>query len=118
MVRGTCLCYAAINSQIEDSEYNIIHKWANDYDLDTCKTYTRNICLNEPDSVICGDVRKLDIEPLGDIDALAFGFPCNDFSAVREYLLRNNVEIYGDAQSLIDCFFWRTDKSKIKNGNC
>lgn len=83
MVRGG-LAYAAINSQIEDSEYKIIHKWANDYDLDTCKTYTRNICPNEPDSVICGDVRKLDIEPLGDIDALAFGFPCNDFSVVGE----------------------------------
>ena len=67
-----------------NSEYKIIHKWAKDYDLDTCKTYTRNICPNEPDSVICGDVRKLDIEPLGDIDALAFGFPCNDFSVVGE----------------------------------
>ena len=78
------LAYAAVNSQIEDSEYKIIHKWSNDYDLDTCKTYTRNICPDEPDSVICGDVRKLDIEPLGDIDALAFGFPCNDFSVVGE----------------------------------
>lgn len=78
------LAYAAINSQIEDSEYRIIHKWSNDYDLDTCKTYTRNICPNESNSVICGDVRKLDIELLGDIDALAFGFPCNDFSVVGE----------------------------------
>lgn len=26
----------------------------------------------------------MDIEPLGDIDALAFGFPCNDFSVVGE----------------------------------
>ena len=78
------LAYAAVNSQIEDSEYKIIHKWANDYDLDTCKTYTRNICPDDPESVICGDVRKLDIEPLGDIDALAFGFPCNDFSIVGE----------------------------------
>ena len=78
------LAYAAVNSQIEDSEYKIIHKWSNDYDLDTCKTYTRNICPDDPESVICGDVRKLDIEPLGDIDALAFGFPCNDFSVVGE----------------------------------
>ena len=78
------LAYAAVNSQIEDSEYKIIHKWSNDDDLDTCKTYTRNICPNDPESVICGDVRKLDIEPLGDIDALAFGFPCNDFSVVGE----------------------------------
>ena len=34
--------------------------------------------------VICRDVRKLDISTLGEIDALAFGFPCNDFSVVGE----------------------------------
>lgn len=33
---------------------------------------------------------------------------------VREYLLRNNVEIYGEGQSLIDCFFGRQDKYNIK----
>lgn len=78
------LAYAAITAQISDTEYKIVHKWANDYDLDTCNTYRRNICPNNENSVICGDVRKLDIEPLGDIDALAFGFPCNDFSVVGE----------------------------------
>lgn len=78
------LAYAAVNAHIDNPEYQIIHEWANDYDLDTCHTYTRNICKDNPDSVICGDVRKLDIEQLGDIDALAFGFPCNDFSVVGE----------------------------------
>ena len=78
------LAWAAINSKIEDPEYKIVHKWANDYDLDTCNTYRRNICPDDEESVVCGDVRKLDIEPLGDIDALAFGFPCNDFSVVGE----------------------------------
>ena len=78
------LAYAAITAKISDPEYKIVHKWANDYDLDTCNTYRRNICPNDEDSVIWGDVRKLDIEPLGDIDALAFGFPCNDFSVVGE----------------------------------
>ncbi len=78
------LAYAAINSSIEDPDYKIVHHWANDYDQDTCLTYTRNICPERPDSVICGDVRKLDIESLGEIDALAFGFPCNDFSVVGE----------------------------------
>lgn len=33
---------------------------------------------------------------------------------VREYLLRNNVEIYGKAQSLIDCFFDRQSSQKFK----
>lgn len=78
------LALGAITARINNPEYRITHKWANDYDLNTCKTYRRNICPNEPESVICGDVRKLDIESLGNINALAFGFPCNDFSVVGE----------------------------------
>ena len=78
------LALGATTAKIEDSDYKIIHKWANDYDKDTCNTYTRNICPDDGESVICGDVRKLDIDCLGDIDALAFGFPCNDFSVVGE----------------------------------
>lgn len=64
--------------------YAIRHKWANDYDSSTCDTYRRNICPSDPDSVICQDVRKLDLDKLPQIDALAFGFPCNDFSVVGE----------------------------------
>lgn len=33
---------------------------------------------------------------------------------VREYLLRNNVEIYGEAQSLIDCFFGKSSNQTLK----
>lgn len=78
------LALGAISACIEDSEYRIVHKWANDYDASTCDTYRRNICPDDAESVICGDVRKLDIDSLGEIDALAFGFPCNDFSVVGE----------------------------------
>ena len=78
------LALGATTAEIADPEYRIIHKWANDYDLDTCHTYTRNICPTDAESVICGDVRKLDIDKLGAIDALAFGFPCNDISVVGE----------------------------------
>lgn len=78
------LAYGATNAKIERKNYGITHAWANDYDSDTCNTYRHNICPNEPDSVICGDVRKLDLENLPPIDALAFGFPCNDFSVVGE----------------------------------
>lgn len=78
------LAYAATTAEIEDKGYKIKHVWANDYDQDTCNTYIRNICPDAPESVICGDVRKLDIASLGSIDALAFGFPCNDFSVVGE----------------------------------
>ena len=78
------LAKGATTANIENPDYKITHKWANDYDNDTCNTYRRNICPDDKDSVICGDVRKLDIDSLGDIDALAFGFPCNDFSVVGE----------------------------------
>ncbi len=78
------LAYGALNARIQNPTYRIVHQWANDYDEDTCKTYIRNICNGNPDSVICEDVHKLNIDKLGEIDALAFGFPCNDFSVVGE----------------------------------
>ena len=80
------LALGATTASIEDPKFKIVHQWANDYDASTCKTYTRNICPENPDSVICEDVHFLEIEKLGDIDALAFGFPCNDFSVVGEQL--------------------------------
>lgn len=68
----------------EGESFSISHKWANDYDKDTCKTYAANICNGRVADVICKDVRKLEINKLTPIDALAFGFPCNDFSIVGE----------------------------------
>lgn len=68
-------------------EYRISHAWATDYDKDTCETYRYNICRQDPKSVVCADIRNLDFERLkdiSDIDGLAFGFPCNDFSVVGE----------------------------------
>ncbi len=64
--------------------YSISHQWATDYDKDSCETYQRNIIGKASNSVHCKDVRKLNIEELPPIDALAFGFPCNDFSAIGE----------------------------------
>lgn len=78
------LAYGAINASIEDPNYKIQHQWANDYDQDTCNTYEYNICPGHSESVICHDVRTLDISKLKPIDAFAFGFPCNDFSLVGE----------------------------------
>ena len=71
-------------AEIVDALYQINHMWANDYDSNSCKTYIRNICPDYPESVICKDVRSLDIEALPPIDAFAYGFPCNDFSIVGE----------------------------------
>lgn len=78
------LALGAALATIDDPMYRIKHAWANDYDESTCRTYRRNICPHKPESVICGDVHDLDIDSLGPIDALAFGFPCNDFSVVGE----------------------------------
>jgi DNA (cytosine-5)-methyltransferase 1 len=78
--------YAAITAKIDDPEYKIIHAWANDYDKDTCETFVKNIAKDEK-TVICQDIRKLDynaLQEISEIDALAFGFPCNDFSVVGE----------------------------------
>lgn len=78
------LAWGATNADIERDDFGIVHAWANDYDSDTCDTYRHNICPQDPESVIWGDVRKIDLENLPPINALAFGFPCNDFSVVGE----------------------------------
>lgn len=81
---GLALGAVATKMTIKGEKYSFKHVWANDYDLDTCKTYTKNICPNDPDSVICADVKKLDINGLEGINCFAYGFPCNDFSIVGE----------------------------------
>lgn len=78
------LAWGAVHADIGNPNYSIIHQWANDYDASTCETYRHNICPNEPETVYCGDVRNLDMNQLANIDALAFGFPCNDYSVVGE----------------------------------
>lgn len=62
----------------------ILPVWANDYDRDTCKTYARNIHPDNPSAVFYGPVEDVDFEQVPSFDALAFGFPCNDFSLVGE----------------------------------
>nr|WP_274636493.1 DNA (cytosine-5-)-methyltransferase [Microbacterium bovistercoris] len=80
----------------------LLHAWANDYDLDTCRTYRRNILVPEygedakvvessaelpvrGGGIVHQNVYDLDIDALGDIDGFAFGFPCNDYSLVGEW---------------------------------
>ncbi len=74
-------------SKAEVEGCKIEHAWATDYHPDTCETYRKNIFPTTPEKVICQDIRTLDMNVLGevsDVDALAFGFPCNDFSLVGE----------------------------------
>ena len=83
------LAYGARMSHVAhgNCHYSIRHAWATDYDQSTCDTYARNICNGSHETVVCADVRKMDLKALSDIseiDGLAFGFPCNDFSMVGE----------------------------------
>ena len=64
-------------------DVTLTHEWANDFDMDTCKTYAHNIDIKKG-HVKCKDVRNLDLSSLSPINAFAFGFPCNDYSIVGE----------------------------------
>lgn len=76
--------WGATNANIGNDNYRIVHQWANDYDASTCETYRYNICPNAPETVYHGDIRTFDMSQLAPIDALAFGFPCNDYSVIGE----------------------------------
>ena len=93
------LALGAKRASVENSSecFSISHAWANDLDRDSCETYRRNICPDSPNSIVCRDVRRLDFSSLEPIDALAFGFPCNDFSVVGEQKGMNGV--YGPLYS-------------------
>ena len=58
--------------------------WANDIDADTCLTYARNIHAGNKEAVACAPIQDIDFKKVPAFDALAFGFPCNDFSVVGE----------------------------------
>lgn len=100
------LALAAKKAAIKDKDgniYKVEHAWANDIDFSSCKTFVHNIlgideknvdeviCTSEEEldinnnrTILCKDVREVDIEKLPPIDAFTFGFPCNDFSIVGE----------------------------------
>ncbi len=79
------LAFGALNAESKDHALKLTHAWANDFDQDSCHTYTNNICPDQPKSVICSDVRNVDLKSLGTIDAFAYGFPCNSFSSVGKH---------------------------------
>jgi len=81
---GLALGASRSRSENKDAIYSIEPIWANDYDSDTCKTYSRNIHNGKVDSVVCAPVQDIDFNKVPKFDVLAFGFPCNDFSIVGE----------------------------------
>ena len=72
------------NVRSETARLSIGHAWATDIAQNTCETYKANIYGADDETVHCKDIRQLEFGELGEIDALAFGFPCNDFSVVGE----------------------------------
>ena len=72
-------------SKIKTKSGNVFsfeHKFATDYDPDSCETFRRNISGNK--EVICSDIKELNIKKLPYVDGFLYGFPCNDFSMVGE----------------------------------
>lgn len=69
------LACGALRSTSNDGKLLLSHAWANDYDSDTCETYRKKHLPNQPETVYCSDVRELEIDKLGDIDACCYGFP-------------------------------------------
>lgn len=75
--------FASANDD-KNNTYKIKPIWANDIDENTCKTYARNIHNGDLKNVPCAPVETINFEDVPSFDALAFGFPCNDFSVVGE----------------------------------
>jgi len=75
-----------MHANVKNAEYEhrIVHTWASDYDEDSCCTYRNNICPDKPETVICENIKLLEIGALPKVDIFAYGFPCNDFSIVGE----------------------------------
>ena len=80
------LALGAMRSFAENKShrYGIEPIWANDFDTETCRTYARNIHNGNVENVVCAPVQDIDFTKVPKFDALAFGFPCNDFSIVGE----------------------------------
>ncbi len=115
------LALGAKTASISDGcqSHLISHVWSTDYDKDTCETYRANICPENPKSVVCCDIRKLDysiLNEISEIDALAFGFPCNDFSVVGE---QKGIDgVYGPALEYFQPkFFLAENVGGLKNAN-
>lgn len=79
------LSLGALNAEVKDKGANtwgIEPVFACDIDKDACRTYAKNIHNGDSSKVVCSSVEELDFNNIPYFDALAFGFPCNDFSVV------------------------------------
>lgn len=82
---GLALGATMATAYSQKGRYGIKSVWANDIDPSTCRTYARNIHAGDTSAVVCAPVEQIDFKEVPKFDALAFGFPCNDFSLVGEH---------------------------------
>lgn len=54
--------------------------WANDFELSACQTYAENFGSH----IVHGDITKIDLKKIPDIDVMIGGFPCQDFSMISK----------------------------------
>lgn len=54
--------------------------WANDFELSACETYAENFGPH----IVHGDITKIDLKKIPDIDVIIGGFPCQDFSMISK----------------------------------
>ncbi|HUV47041.1 MAG TPA: DNA cytosine methyltransferase [Candidatus Bathyarchaeia archaeon] len=81
------LALGAVTSSVTDKKgvvYKVKSVWANDIDQNSCDTYSRNIHNGKKSFTACKPVEKINFSKIPKFNALAFGFPCNDFSLVGE----------------------------------
>lgn len=80
------LALGALNAKVFNGikHFSIEPVWANDIDPYACMTYQKNIHTDNSSGVVCGPVEQIDFRKVPEFNALAFGFPCNDFSVVGE----------------------------------
>ena len=87
-----------VSVQSKGDRYVIRPIWAIDNDFSSCRTFKKNIfprksAIIDADMllsangdgmryVIYDDIEKIDFTKLPEVDILAFGFPCNDFSII------------------------------------
>ncbi len=79
------LSLGALNAEVIDKDgkvWGIDPVFACDIDKDACRTYAKNIHKGDLSKVVLAAVEDLDFNSIPYFDALAFGFPCNDFSVV------------------------------------
>ena len=61
---GIGLAAKLVEISNSNETFKIEHAWSSDYDKDSCNTYRNNICPDNPKSVICKDIRKLNLKTL------------------------------------------------------